>query len=111
MKSFRETAIPRATGVAGLLAAVFLFAGPGVVQAQQTPPPPERDPSSLRPVPPLRDAPAEQFAACAGITDRDARDTCIERETSKRNAATRSAEEPAKPAKRQQKPPAKTHGG
>lgn len=77
MKSFRETAIPRATGAAGLLAAVFLFAGPGVVQAQQTPPPPERDPPSLRPVPPLRDAPAEQFAACADITDRAARGTCI----------------------------------
>lgn len=108
MKSFRETAIRRATGAAGLLAAVFLFAGPGAVHAQQTPPLPEPDPSSLRSVPPLRDAPAEQFAACAGITDRAARDTCIERETSKRNAATRSAEEMEK---RQQKPPAGKPGG
>jgi len=107
MKSFREMAIRRATGAAGLLAAFFLFAGPGAVQSQQPLPPPERDPSSLRPVPPLRDAPAEQFAACADITDRTARDTCIERETSKRNAATRSAEEMEK---RQQKPPTEKDG-
>ena len=108
MKSFRETAIRRATGSAGLIAAVFLCAWAGSVHAQQNPPLPERDPSSLRPVPPLRDAPAEQFAACAGITDRVARDTCIERETSKRNEATRSA---AEPEKRPQEPPAEKHGG